>query len=67
MNEDAANGNMPSQRIIELENIDLPLTCPNRHVPVTFLHPRVYLEPAIDGSCICPYCSTRYIIKSLTA
>ncbi|MDL2284347.1 zinc-finger domain-containing protein [Oxalobacter sp. OttesenSCG-928-P03] len=56
--------NMLAYRIIELDNPDLPITCPNNQTPVTFMHPRVWLTPSANGTCRCPYCSTLYIIRS---
>lgn len=58
--------NLPPYRIVELDNPELPITCPNRETPVTFAHPRVYLELSPDSTCRCPYCSTLYIVRSFT-
>ena len=43
---------------------DLPLACPARSMCVWQGHPRVYLAIEETGSAQCPYCGTRYELKS---
>jgi uncharacterized Zn-finger protein len=51
------------EKIIEVSSGDLPLCCPPESAPLWRLHPRVFLPIEALGDVICPYCSTRYILK----
>lgn len=50
-----------TQRCIEITEKDLPLRCPMPAMLSWNSHPRVFLD--IDNEIICPYCSTKYILK----
>jgi uncharacterized Zn-finger protein len=39
---------------------DLPVFCPNPRMPLWSSHPRVFLDVAVTGEAMCPYCGTRY-------
>jgi uncharacterized Zn-finger protein len=39
---------------------DLPVHCPNPNMPLWSSHPRVFLDVAVTGHVMCPYCGTRY-------
>ncbi|MBL4647971.1 MAG: zinc-finger domain-containing protein [Gammaproteobacteria bacterium] len=42
---------------------DLPLSCPLPTQKLWNAHPKVYLPIEKTGQAICPYCSTHYILK----
>jgi uncharacterized Zn-finger protein len=42
---------------------DLPVFCPNPAMPLWSSHPRVFLDIAVEGEVMCPYCGTRYVLK----
>lgn len=42
---------------------ELPLHCPQGNAPAWNLHPRVFLDIVHTGTAVCPYCSTRYVLK----
>ena len=42
---------------------DLPLHCPTPGTPLWNMHPRVFLDVAKEGECLCPYCGARYVYK----
>jgi uncharacterized Zn-finger protein len=42
---------------------DLPVFCPNKAMPLWSSHPRVFLDIAVTGSVMCPYCGTRYQLE----
>jgi len=48
---------------VEVTAEDLPLHCPPAKAPAWNLHPRVFLDVVHTGEAVCPYCSTRYVIK----
>lgn len=54
-----------TKRCIEITSKDLPLRCPMPDMLSWNSHPRVFLEidKTTDGEIICPYCSTKYILK----
>jgi uncharacterized Zn-finger protein len=45
---------------IEVRREDLPAFCPNPRMPLWSSHPRVFLDLAVTGEAMCPYCGTRY-------
>ena len=47
----------------EVKEADLPLSCPLNHERVWDAHPRIYLPIEEGGEAVCPYCSTRYVLK----
>lgn len=53
------------QKIINVTQKDLPLRCPMPDMLTWNAHPRVFLEieKEPNGTIICPYCSTKYILK----
>ncbi len=56
-----------TQRLYEVTQADLPLSCPPRDKRVWDAHPRVYLPIEETGAVICPYCSAKYILKDMTS
>ena len=50
--------------IVELTPDNLPAFCPNPSMPVWNHHPRVFLDLGPQGEAMCPYCGTRYRLKS---
>jgi uncharacterized Zn-finger protein len=46
--------------IVDVSAKDLPLHCPNPAMPLWSSHPRVFLDVAVTGEAMCPYCGTRY-------
>jgi uncharacterized Zn-finger protein len=51
-------------RLIEVTAKDLPLHCPMPSQLLWNSHPRVFLPIEETGEALCPYCGTRYILKS---
>lgn len=49
---------------IEITANDLPLHCPTDAVAAWSSHPRVFLDIAATGQVACPYCGTKYKLKS---
>jgi uncharacterized Zn-finger protein len=43
---------------------DLPLHCPTGEVALWCSHPRVFLNITETGEAMCPYCGTRYRLKT---
>jgi uncharacterized Zn-finger protein len=60
MPEQAAN----TRRDIEVTAADLPLHCPMPSMLLWNAHPRVFLPIEKTGEALCPYCGTRYTLKS---
>jgi uncharacterized Zn-finger protein len=52
-----------STREIEVSAKDLPLHCPTGDMQLWSSHPRVFLDVAVTGEVLCPYCGTRYRLK----
>lgn len=52
------------QNEIEITAKDLPLYCPTKEVALWSSHPRVFLDIAETGHAMCPYCGTKYRLKS---
>jgi uncharacterized Zn-finger protein len=50
--------------VIELSASDLPAFCPNPAMPLWSWHPRVYLDVVHEDEAMCPYCGTRYRLKT---
>ncbi len=42
---------------------DLPLSCPMNDKALWNAHPKVFLPLNDDGTAVCPYCGTSYILK----
>lgn len=51
-------------REIEVTARDLPLHCPTGATQLWCAHPRVFLDIAVTGEVLCPYCGTRYRLKA---
>jgi uncharacterized Zn-finger protein len=51
-------------REIEVSAKDLPLHCPTDAVALWCSHPRVFLDAAVTGEVLCPYCGTKYRLKA---
>ena len=45
---------------VVVQPADLPVFCPNKAMPLWSSHPRVFLDIAVTGHVMCPYCGTRY-------
>jgi len=54
---------MADSRQIEVTEKDLPLHCPMPGTQLWNMHPRVFLDVAKEGECLCPYCGARYVYK----
>lgn len=50
---------------VNLTEADLPVSCPPRDDRIWDAHPRVYLSLNENGWVVCPYCGTRYELKTL--
>lgn len=57
-----------TRKRIEITEKDLPLRCPMPKMLSWNSHPRVFLEieKEPNGEIICPYCSTKYKLKTNT-
>lgn len=42
---------------------DLPLSCPTDEMQLWNAHPKVYLPIEKTGQEICPYCSSKFVLK----
>ena len=42
---------------------DLPLSCPTDEMTLWNAHPKVYLPIEKTGVEVCPYCSSRFVLK----
>jgi uncharacterized Zn-finger protein len=47
----------------EVEQPDLPLSCPMPQMMLWNSHPRVYLPIEATGSAKCPYCGAEYTLR----
>jgi uncharacterized Zn-finger protein len=47
----------------EVEQSDLPLSCPMPEMTLWNSHPRVYLPIEQTGSAKCPYCGAEYTLR----
>lgn len=56
-----------THRVVEVSETNLPLSCPLEEERVWDAHPRVYLPIEAEGEVLCPYCSTKYILKRAKA
>ncbi len=63
MVEETAKKSDQSRRIVEVTQVDLPLSCPLPQDEVWNMHPRVYLPVEQGGEAACPYCGTRYVLR----
>ncbi len=54
-----------AQAVVKVGTKDLPLFCPGPKAALWASHPRVFLpiEDAADGTYLCPYCGTRYVLE----
>jgi uncharacterized Zn-finger protein len=52
------------ERLIEVTAADLPLHCPMPSMALWNAHPRVFLPVEKTGEALCPYCGTKYFLKS---
>ena len=55
---------MSDTKEIEVTAKDLPLHCPTDAVAAWSSHPRVFLDIEETGQVACPYCGTRYRLKT---
>ncbi len=52
-----------ASRTYEVEESDLPLSCPMPEMTLWNSHPRVFLAIEETGSAKCPYCGAEYILR----
>ena len=52
-----------ASRVYEVEESDLPLSCPMPEMTLWNSHPRVYLPIEETGSAKCPYCGAEFILR----
>ena len=52
-----------ASRTYEVEESDLPLSCPMPEMSLWNSHPRVYLPIEETGSAKCPYCGAEYTLR----
>lgn len=52
-----------TERHIEVTAKDLPLHCPTPAMKLWNAHPRVFLDVALTGEALCPYCGTKYTLQ----
>lgn len=56
------------EKIYQVTQADLPLSCPSRSMRVWDAHPKVYLPIEKTGQATCYYCGAKYLLqKSTTA
>jgi uncharacterized Zn-finger protein len=60
------SGSMHTQRVIEVDEADLPLHCPMPGDGMWSGHPRVFLPIQEKGESLCPYCGTLYRLRGWT-
>jgi len=51
------------EAVVELDGSDGPAFCPHPKMTLWNQHPRVFLDLAVTGAAMCPYCGTRYRLK----
>lgn len=52
-----------ASRVYEVEESDLPLSCPMPQMSLWNSHPRVYLPIEQTGSAKCPYCGAEFTLR----
>jgi uncharacterized Zn-finger protein len=52
-----------NNKIINVDQKDLPLFCPTKKENLFSSHPRVFLDITKTGVVSCPYCGARYKLK----
>jgi uncharacterized Zn-finger protein len=52
-----------ASRTYEVEQSDLPLSCPMPEMSLWNSHPRVFLPIEESGSAKCPYCGAEYTLR----
>lgn len=58
-------GDTPNtETVIEVTADDLPLHCPLDRMRLWDSHPRVFLPIEESGEELCPYCGTKFVLKS---
>lgn len=53
-----------TQKVIQVQPQDLPLSCPTEDMSVWNAHPKVYLPIETTGEETCPYCGTQFVLKN---
>jgi len=51
-----------TQKLVQVDLADLPLSCPLPNQKLWDAHPRVYLPIEESGEADCPYCGTRFVL-----
>ena len=51
-----------TQKLVQVDRADLPLSCPLPEQKLWDAHPRVYLPIEDSGVAVCPYCGTRFVL-----
>ena len=52
-----------TQKLVQVDRADLPLSCPLPEQKLWDAHPRVYLPIEDSGVAVCPYCGTRFVLS----
>lgn len=52
-----------AEKVYVIHQRDLPLSCPTDDMVLWNAHPKVYLPIEKTGQEICPYCSSRFVLK----
>jgi uncharacterized Zn-finger protein len=63
MSQPAALLQANASRVYEVEESDLPLSCPMPQMSLWNSHPRVYLPIEETGSAKCPYCGAEFTLR----
>lgn len=63
MSQPASLLNANASRTYEVEEADLPLSCPMPAMSLWNSHPRVYLPIEQTGSAKCPYCGAEFTLR----
>ena len=54
---------MASEKVHIVLKSELPVSCPLPDQELWSQHPRVFLPIEKTGKAVCPYCSTKFILK----
>lgn len=63
MSQPAALLQANASRTYEVDESDLPLSCPMPQMSLWNSHPRVYLPIEETGSAKCPYCGAEFTLR----
>lgn len=51
-----------AEKVYQVTQDDLPLSCPMPNMTLWNAHPRVYLPIEKTGKASCPYCGAQYVL-----